>query len=177
MFKVNQPASWLFTGATTISILFSTTVPLGAIQAQSNGVNQTEILNAHNLYRRDLNLPALTWSDDLAKSAQQWADRLAATNRFEHSGTNNGENIWKGSAKWFSQSQMVGSWGIEKQNFVLGIFPDISKTGQWSDVGHYSQIIWRNTTEVGCGLATDGINDIFVCQYNPPGNYQGEKVY
>ncbi|CAN1210233.1 SCP domain-containing protein [Tumidithrix helvetica PCC 7403] len=177
MFKVNHPTSWLFTGATTISILLSATLPLGSVQAQSSGVKQAEILNAHNLYRRELNLPALTWSNNLAKSAQQWADRLAITNSFEHSGTNNGENIWKGSAKGFSQIQMVESWGSEKQNFVLGIFPNISRTGQWFDVGHYTQIIWRNTTEVGCGLATDGINDIFVCQYHPPGNYQGEKVY
>ena len=73
---------------------------------------------------------------------------------------------------------MVQLWGAEKQYFQYGIFPDVSITGNWMDVGHYTQIIWRNTTEVGCGSAngTDGMNR-FVCRYSSPGNYVGLSVY
>jgi hypothetical protein len=44
--------------------------------------------------------------------------------------------------------------------------------------GHYTQIIWRNTTEVGCGMATcSNGSEIWVCNYNPPGNYLRQNAY
>ncbi len=174
MFKLNQPAFWLLAG--TAMIL--TSLSLSQVQAQSSLVNQRELLAAHNRYRNEVNVPDLTWSDEVAKSAQEWADHLASTNSFEHSQNSHyGENLWQGTANSYSQTQMVNSWGDEKKDFVFGTFPDVSKTGKWSDVGHYTQVVWRNTTQVGCGLATGGGNDVLVCQYNPPGNYEGEKPY
>ncbi|HCA95824.1 MAG TPA: hypothetical protein DEP38_14640 [Cyanobacteria bacterium UBA9226] len=178
MFKINSPTSWLLAGTTTISALVLVALPLANLQAQSSRVKPAEILNAHNKYRTEVNIPGLTWSDEVAKSAQKWADNLAATNSFEHSGTNYGENIWQGTANAYTQTDMVDGWGSEKKDFKYGTFPDVSSTGDWSDVGHYTQIVWKNTKEVGCGLATsqDG-NDILVCQYNPPGNYNNQKPY
>jgi allophanate hydrolase subunit 1 len=72
---------------------------------------------------------------------------------------------------------MVDNWGSEKQYFIRdGIFPNTCRGG-WQKCGHYTQIIWKNTTEVGCGLARGAQMDYFVCQYNPPGNFQGQKPY
>ncbi|MFQ3615714.1 MAG: CAP family protein [Cyanobacteriota bacterium] len=138
------------------------------------------VLSAHNRYRAELNLPPLQWSDALAQNAQGWADVLAARGgrRLEHSqGTGEGENLWMGTAGYFSYDDMVTGWGDEKQYFRPGTFPNVSTTGNWADVGHYTQIIWRDTTHVGCGLATAGGNDILVCRYSPPGNYSGRRVY
>jgi len=59
--------------------------------------------------------------------------------------------------------------------FKNGTFPNVSTTGNWSDVGHYTQVIWKNTTEVGCGVARSNQGEIWVCNYNPPGNYQGQN--
>lgn len=142
-------------------------------------MNKTDILNAHNKYRQELKLPPLKWSDKISASAQNWANTLAAKRQFQHSGTKGlGENIWMGTAGYFSFTQMVDSWGGEKKYFKYGTFPNVSTTGNWSAVGHYTQIIWKNTTEVGCGFATVAKgNDYLVCQYNPPGNYMGQKVY
>lgn len=135
------------------------------------------IATAHNHYREEVGVAPLQWSDTLAASAQAWADHLAATNRFVHSqGEGYGENIWKGTAGAYSVTDMVRAWGDEKQYFIPnGVFPDVSTTGNWADVGHYTQIIWKDTTEVGCGLATGSGWDVLVCQYAPPGNYTGES--
>ncbi|MRR15835.1 MAG: SCP-like extracellular [Deltaproteobacteria bacterium] len=138
----------------------------------------TEILKAHNRYRAELNIPPLTWSDRLAKNAQVWADRLATEKRMYHSsGTGEGENLWMGSAGEYSMTRMVDAWGREKRFYKDGIFPNVSTSGNWSDVGHYTQMIWRGTTEVGCAKSTGGGFDYLVCRYAPPGNVRGEKVY
>lgn len=132
------------------------------------------LLSSHNQYREPLGIAPLIWSDELAASAQQWADQLAASNRFQHSDTRYGENLWMGTASAYSQAKMVQSWGDERQAYVHGVFPNVTTGGV---VGHYTQIIWRRTQKVGCGLATGHGNDVLVCQYDPPGNWRGESPY
>ncbi|MEJ6486808.1 CAP domain-containing protein [Nostoc punctiforme UO1] len=141
------------------------------------GVNsQIEaILAAHNKYRAEVGVPPLRWSDNLAASAQQWANHLAQTGIFQHS--QSGENLAQGSAGAFSVTQLVDMWGNEKNHFHKGNFPDISNTGEWKDVGHYTQVVWKNTTEVGCSLARGNSNDVLVCHYNPVGNVMGQSVF
>lgn len=149
-------------------------------QATAQDSIAEQLLAAHNRYRDEVNVPPLVWSDTLASHAQEWADHLASTggSTLQHSQTSNeGENLWRGTSNYFSYTEMVNSWGDEKQYFKAGTFPDVSSTGTWSDVGHYTQIIWRNTTEVGCGLAKAEGNDILVCRYSPPGNYMGQRAY
>ena len=83
-----------------------------------------------------------------------------------------------GTAGAFSLTEMVEAWGDEQAYFIPNrSFPDVSTTGNWADVGHYTQLIWRDTTEVGCGLATANGYDVLVCRYTPPGNYQGEAPF
>lgn len=138
------------------------------------------LLDRHNFYRSQVGVPALKWSDRLASNAQGWANNLAARGgkTLQHSsGSGEGENLWMGSAGYFSQQTMVDGWGGEKKYYKPGVFPNVSTTGNWSDVGHYTQIVWRNTTEVGCAVATAGGNDILVCRYSSPGNYMGQKAF
>jgi hypothetical protein len=68
-------------------------------------------------------------------------------------------------------------WGNEKRHFTKGTFPNVSNTGKWQDVGHYTQVIWRTTTHVGCGVATGNGNVVMVGRYSPPGNVDGKSVY
>ena len=150
------------------------------VVAQGAKLNPNEILQTHNKYRQEISLPALAWSNDLAKSAQNWANKLAAASQFKHSKPNGayGENIGMGKSGYTSPKQIVELWGSEKQHFIPGrAFPDLSKTGNWKDVGHYTQVIWKNTKSVGCGVASSGDNEYFVCHYHPPGNYRGQKPY
>ena len=81
------------------------------------------------------------------------------------------------TAGTMSLTQLVDLWGSEQADFKNGYFPDISTTGNWMDVGHYSQIVWKTTTKVGCGFAESNGNDVLVCDYAPPGNVMGEQAY
>jgi len=166
---------------TAIAVLGLTnvTVNLTAVAQPANDFAQ-RVLAVHNQYRAEVNVPDARWSNTLAQDAQQWADTLAARGGdLEHSRNRNGagENLWAGSAGGFSYEDMVNGWGEEKQYFMAGKFPDVSTTGSWSDVGHYTQMIWRDTTDVGCAIASGGGMDVLVCRYSPAGNYQGESVY
>lgn len=141
---------------------------------------KTELLRAQNWYRAELGETALVWSNRLAKTAQRWAEHLAMdVHAIKHSGAIAiGENI---AMAWppghISLTRMVELWGDEKRYFVYAAFPDVSRTGQWRAVAHYSQLVWRKTTQVGCGFATGGGQDYLVCQYNPEGNFIGEKPF
>jgi hypothetical protein len=139
-----------------------------------------QILGLHNAARDDAKLPHLAWSADLAKAADPWARKLARDGKLKHSewkdreGT--GENLWIGTAGYFGPEDMIGGFVSEKKDFRPGTFPEVSKTGNWLDVGHYTQIIWPSTTQVGCAIARAKGNDVLVCRYAPAGNYFGDKV-
>jgi hypothetical protein len=137
------------------------------------------ILQQHNVYRTELQLTPLSWSNDLAKDALAWAKHLASIDKGQHDLSvrgKEGENLWWGSANAFSYSQMVAFWGGERKDFKYGVFPDCGVT-RGAMIGHYTQIVWRNTNSVGCALASNGSNDYLVCRYSPAGNVVGEKPY
>ena len=139
------------------------------------------ILAAHNRERSGLGLVPLSWNPALARTARRWADYLAATGRFEHAPENyaapEGENLWAGSKGYFTPEAMVGAWVREKRFFRPGLFPDNSTTGRVQDVGHYTQLVWRATTQVGCAESASGSEDILVCRYAEAGNYRGEQPF
>jgi hypothetical protein len=126
-----------------------------------------------------VNVTPLTWSDTLANNAQSWCNHLASLGGWtlEHSRNNSeGENLWIGTSDAFNYTEMVDSWGEEKKYFINGTFPNVSSTENCS-VGHYTQIIWQNTEQVGCAIARANGTDILVCRYNPPGNWVGQPIY
>lgn len=132
-----------------------------------------EILDAHNEYRNDVGIANLAWSEEVATSAQAWATELAADCEFKHSSDEYGENIWAGTEGAFSPTDVVTSWGSEIADYDY----ESNTCAADKDCGHYTQIVWENTTKVGCGVATCDGRDIWVCQYDPPGNFIGEKPY
>jgi len=163
--------------AFVIAIIVGASGIPGAAQAE-RAFDKSELLAAQNKYRADLGLPLLHWSDTLAQTAQQWAEQLAQSNQMKHSGAGGvGENLAMWRAGKASLTKLVDMWGAEKQYFVHADFPSVTTTGHWETVAHYTQLVWKGTTDVGCGLATGGGNDFLVCQYNPRGNIFGEKVY
>jgi hypothetical protein len=75
-----------------------------------------------------------------------------------------------------SAEQLVGMWSREKLLLTPGLFPNVSRTGQWQDVAHYTQMVWPTTTHVGCAIfAADW--DYLICRYSPPGNKDGKPVF
>jgi Cysteine-rich secretory protein family len=138
---------------------------------------EERLLAAHNGERSRLGQAPLSWSTALAKEAASWAQSLAKTNSFEHDTQDkHGENLWMGTKDSYSPEAMVGLWIDERAMFKPGRFPDVSTTGKWIDVGHYTQLVWQSTRQVGCALATNAQDDYLVCRYDPPGNWVGQDV-
>lgn len=152
---------------------------IGATDLSSNF--DQRVLAAHNRERSALGLAPMAWDPALAASARNWADTLARTGRFEHApfnpGNPEGENLWAGTRGYFSVEAKVDAWLREKQHFVPGVFPNNSRTGRVEDVGHYTQIVWRNTGKVGCALAAGAAEEVLVCRYAEPGNWRGERPF
>lgn len=151
-------------------------------QGQQNAFEQ-RMLALHNSERATKGIAGLEWDAGLASDAQDWADQLAATDSFEHfeevsdDPDAQGENLWMGTRGAYAHNEMVGGWIEEKKDFKPGIFPNVSRTGDLEDVGHYTQIMWRNSGKVGCALARNADWDYLVCRYSQSGNVEGEAVY
>jgi uncharacterized protein YkwD len=161
-------------GSPIAAVLVALTLGLSA-HAHADPRSTAELLAAHNAYRASLGLPPLRWSNRLAVNAQRWAVHLAEIGQLEHSGS--GQNLAMAASGTQSLTQLVDLWGSERAYFTNGYFPAISTTGNWVNVGHYSQMIWRTTTEVGCGFVENYGRDVLVCDYNPPGNVMGERAF
>lgn len=140
------------------------------------------LLAAHNAERVRLGLKPFTWSAKLADHAKKWAQTLAVSDMFEHSPAadaegGEGENLWVGSKDDYTPEEMIGFFVDEGKLFKRGKFPDVSTTGRWEDVGHYTQLVWKGTREVGCAIASNKERDYLVCRYSPAGNFVGQPVF
>ena len=150
-----------------------------------------------NQERTLVGVPPLTWSNTLAADAQAWADHLVATNTFAHCievpdwqqfeecTHGEGENLFSindppGSTP-NPQSVLAqasfDSWLNEKSNYH-----GQAVTGQESPtetIGHYTQMVWKGTTEIGCASANDSSKGYTVvsCRFLPPGNVMGQTPY
>jgi hypothetical protein len=136
------------------------------------------VLASHNGARARFGAPAIGWSDRLAADALGYARTMASTGIYQHDQTPgrrkaSGENLWRGQRGVFSYDVMVGGMIDEARYFRPGVFPNISLTGEWHDVAHYTQIVWPATTQVGCALASSATTDYLVCRYSPTGNKDG----
>lgn len=132
---------------------------------------QSDCFNQHNIVRSKEKRPLLTWSQPVASSAQVWANYLIAKNLFQHSHNQYGENLYLEINGDRSCRAAVNAWYAEKPNYHNEVIPQ----GNFQSYGHYTQLIWRNTKQVGCASASSGGKQITVCQYNPPGNYVGQR--
>jgi uncharacterized protein YkwD len=154
------------------------------------------ILAVHNSERAAVGVPPLVWSDSLAASAQTWAEYQARTGDWRHAtdaekGGSYGENLSKESGHWFgipipqgsfSTESLQQGWVNEKTLYNGG---PVDSTN-YLIFGHYTQIVWRGTTQIGCATAITqegvppgavGETVYLVCRYSPPGNQFGQAPY
>jgi uncharacterized protein YkwD len=146
------------------------------------GLLRAAMMQDHNRARAAVGVPPLAWSDTLAASARGYAETMARTGRFEHAVQpmgpgREGENLWTGTRYAYAYPEMIGHWIAERKDFVNGATPGFSRTGRWEDVAHYTQIVWRDSTQVGCAMASSRSEDYLVCRYAPAGNVVGERTY
>ena len=163
------------------------TLPAGTKPSSTPGisvhVDAGAMLGAHNRWRAKVGVKPLSWSKKLESIAGVYAVRLASQGcRMQHSRNDYGENLfWASPVRWsdghselqrVAEAEVVEAWGSEEKDYN---YRSNSCSGT---CGHYTQIIWRDTREVGCAarVCTDS-SQIWVCNYNPPGNYRGVRPY
>ncbi len=168
--------------ATLVAALITCSTGAAAAAASANLAAQfpARILAAHNAIRAAAGVEPLAWDPALGQAAATYAVQLALTGSFQHSARTSragtGENLWTGTRGAYSYDAMVGAWASERRFFLPGIFPGVSRTGNWEDVGHYTQMIWPTTTRVGCAVASNARSDFLVCRYASAGNVDGRRV-
>src|SRR5690348_7636527 len=119
---------------------------IGRDYTGATGELAARLLAAHNEERALVGHAPLAWDADLAASAASYGPALASLHRLVHSPreTRPGqrENLamaWHGT---LSPEQFVDLWSREKRMLQPGLFPAVSRTGQWEDVAHYTQMVW-----------------------------------
>lgn len=138
-------------------------------------------LETHNRMRAEVGAAPLRWSQELSVFAQAWADHLAGAGcRFQHRPIKGewaqqyGENLFWGNGAFFNASDATNSWYGEKKDFRYGPVTE----SNYARIGHYTQLVWSATTEVGMGAARCRNGAwIIVANYSPRGNYVGVKPY
>lgn len=170
------------------TILFIATMATFSVYA--GDFEPEAFITAHNKWRAEVGVvEKLSYSPALSVSAQAWADKLKQTNRCQmrHSKSEGkyGENLYWASAMNWSDGrkelqkvlpeQVVDSWGSEKADYNYA--NNSCTPGKMC--GHYTQMVWRTTTTVGCAMAVceDTQQQVWVCQYQSAGNLVGSKPY
>jgi hypothetical protein len=138
------------------------------------------LLALHNRVRAAVGAPPLAWDPELAAAAAAYGPALARRGRLAHASPESrpgqGENLWMGTRGAYSLEEMAGGWAAERGLFQPGTFPEVSRIGHWEDVAHYTQMIWRGTSRLGCAVHSAERWDFLICRYAPPGNVVGQRV-
>ncbi|EAW08512.1 putative extracellular SCP domain protein Pry1 [Aspergillus clavatus NRRL 1] len=164
---------------TTLSAAVTPTIPHPPSYTSPELFKDT-ILSASNTYRRNHNASELTWNETLTKYARDWAEGC----KWRHSDGPYGENLAFGYADPITA---VSAWGDEGQKYNFKL-----PTGFTEETGHFTQLVWRATKEVGCAAVDCGYSDgsdakdkhgqytraqgwYVVCEYSPAGNVIGNN--
>jgi len=164
--------------------------------SQITAAERQALLNRHNYWRRQYGLPDLTWSTTLASYAQAWANRQDSFGELTHSSDGKclhpagcpeyGENLfWQSAVMWsdgrrdvdsVSGEKVVDDWVSEKQWYDANANRCSAPAGE--SCGHFTQVVWRTTMQVGCGKAiAKDKGQYWVCNYAPAGNIVGERPF
>ncbi|GIM06060.1 hypothetical protein Vretimale_10368 [Volvox reticuliferus] len=142
-------------------------------------------LAEHNKDRALHGCPALTWNETLAKGAQAWAQRLAANCTLTSVAGKYGENLYALPSDWpltapeASCAKAVKFWYSGVSSYKFTSTPWSDNALNFGSIGLFTQVVWKSTTQVGCGAALSNDNMCFVvsCRYLPPGNYIGNSQF
>ncbi|CAG0894725.1 unnamed protein product [Cyprideis torosa] len=162
----------------------SKTLPQNEDEAKTDEF-AAEVLTTHNECRKIHGVPPVKLDPLISNWAQEWAERCAKLDMMERRPQNvYGENIYysyiqKPNMNILSGESMVIGWYKESSNYNFDSEPsklEIPKASlDSSSVGHFTQIVWKDTKRIGVGRATSNRGAWYVVvNYSPKGNYVGE---
>lgn len=138
--------------------------PAPAPQVVSNPAPTSEdqkCLDSHNQFRAAHGAPALKWNQEMADYARDKTTDCT----MHHSGGQYGENLAFGYSDVVAA---VTAWYDEKDQYSSG-------TGFSMGTGHFTQLVWKATTELGCYNRQCGGSQYLMCEYSSPGNVVGNN--
>ncbi|KAI7787377.1 scp-like extracellular protein [Diaporthe eres] len=138
-------------------------------------------LDAHNAARSDVGTAALVWDETLASNAQAYGETLVSqygsSGTLEHSQiSDQGENLyWQGSSgDDIPMTNAANMWIAEKSEYNGETITE----SNYMNFGHYTQVVWKDTSKVGIAAVSDGSGGFYVvARYTEPGNMIGEAAY
>ncbi|KAI8378039.1 CAP domain-containing protein [Radiomyces spectabilis] len=140
----------------SLQVLFIVAALIQLVSATSAKSAQ-HIVELHNQYRAKHQAPPVKWDPKLARFAQKWSNRCI----FEHSTSPYGENLAMGHKNWASA---IAGWYNEEKDY------DYSNPGFTSSTGHFTAVVWKSTTRIGCGVKNCNGAKLYTCSYSPAGN-------
>lgn len=162
------------TTTTTNSKHFLSTSTSGTTDATPSPTSlDYKILSRHNTMRSRHGAPLLMWNSDLAAHAKQ----VVSACQFTHSKSSYGENLYASTpSNMFNPENAVEAWYDEIKDYSFSEPVFSTKTG------HFTQVVWKSTREIGCALQTcsslSPMNladaSFLACEYFPPGNVLGQ---
>ena len=139
--------------------------------------NITLVLSAINTHRQAHCVPPLVWNPELAHVAQNWSENLAKTNAFYHSNSRYGETL----------AMVQGVNSDDQTNALITAikmwYDEITKynwssPGFYPNTGHFTQVVWRDTTDVGFGVALNSRGRALItAEYFPSGNIESRQYF
>jgi len=130
---------------------------------------EKQLLDRHNVLRAKHGVAHLTWSKEIQRYAQEWAEINARDDRMHHRPRNKyGENIF-----WMSGGRPTGDYVVDAWYSEIKYY-NFNKPGFNYKTGHFTQVVWKDSTKLGCGKAKSRRGGIYVvCNYSPAGNFMG----
>lgn len=133
------------------------------VTALSTKTIQT-IVKEHNKVRAMHHAPPLKWDKSLAKYAQNWSNKCGT----KYSKGPYGENMAMGFPNW---SSAVNGWYKEVR------FYSFDESRYCTATSHFTQVVWKSTTKIGCGSKTCNGSKIYTCSYSSKGNVLGPNSF
>ncbi|XP_015892933.3 pathogenesis-related protein 1 [Ziziphus jujuba] len=161
-------------GISKLSIALIYVLGLATVHTIHAQDSPQDYLNAHNSARSAVGVGPLVWDDRVAAFAQDYANQRKGDCKLVHSGGPYGENLAWSSAD-LSGTDAVKMWVDEKADYDY----NSNSCAAGKQCGHYTQVVWRNSARVGCAkVKCDNGGGTFIgCNYDPPGNYVGQRPY
>jgi len=132
--------------------------------------------NEHNIHRTAVGAPDLVYDNgELQTAAEEWLVHLIAEQNCDmvhNLDSPLGENLAWNRGFESNPGLVMEGWMLEEANY------DYDSNTCAGRCGHYLQVIWSETTSVGCAvdICEDGA-DIWMCTYDPAGNIPDELPY
>nr|BAV01273.1 PR-1b [Nepenthes alata] len=153
---------------------FIMAIAIGIIQPLHAQNDKQDFLDGHNIARAQVGVKNITWNNTVAAYALNYANQRRGDCELIHSNGSYGENLARGSPD-LSATEAVNLWVNEKAyyNYTSNSCID------GKECHHYTQVVWRNSTHLGCARVhcANNTGTFVICNYDPAGNIVGQYPY